>query len=62
MEPAGPGTQSALGLSPLFQAKDVMGHAMSELPALGQLDAAAPIPAREQGDPECVSVCCFSDR
>ena len=50
------------GLSPLFQAEDVTGHAMPELPALGQLDAAASIPAREQRDPECVSVCCFSAR
>lgn len=50
------------GLSLLFQAEDVTGRAMPELPALGQLDAAASVPAREQGDPKCVSVCCFSAR
>jgi len=50
------------GLSPLFQAEDVTGYAMPQMPALGQLDAAASIPARKQGDPECVSVCYFSAR
>lgn len=49
-------------LSFLFQAEDVTGHAMPVLPVLGQLDAAASISAREQGDPECVPVCCFSAR
>lgn len=50
------------GLSPLFQAEDVMGHAMPELPGLGQVAAAASLLAREEGDPECVSMCCFSAR